>query len=126
MAKDIIRVSPWHLRRLFNRGGFVAKVQSGELIEVCIKNKHLTKEQAAKQEQIYCTWSKTLQYLRDETRIVTAHQYVPPIGNPTMPDPKYLEIDGRYYAAWPEEKGLARAYYWALGWITGIHYKLFG
>jgi hypothetical protein len=126
MADKIIHVSPWHVRRLFNHSGFVAKVQSGELIEECIKKKHLTKDKAAEQQQEYCTHSRTSEYLRNTTRVAIIHQYEPPAGDRSRPDPKYIEIDGRLYAPWPKKNGLAGLYYWALGWVTGIRYKIFG
>src|SRR5271170_3518154 len=122
MAQDIVRVSPWHLRRLFNRGGFAARVASGQLTAICIKNKHLSVEQAAKQEQAYCTHSQILRYLQGDIRVAIVHQYVPPgTKEPTMPDPKYLEIDGRIYKEWPKN-----LFYRGLGWISGIRYKFFG
>lgn len=103
------------------------RVRSGELVEDCVKNKHLTVEQAARQEQVYCTHSQILEYLLDEIRLAVAHRYVPPagFGGPSIPDPKYLEINGETYAVWVRNTLLKKIFYWGLGWAAGIRYKLF-
>jgi hypothetical protein len=130
MAPKIIRVSPWHLRRLFKKGEFLAKIQKGELDARLIRQNHLTEEKAFAQGQPFCTHSQTFQYLRDSVRVVTVHQYLLPDGSlggrSKLPDPKYLEYEGLTYAVWVKDSWYKKGWFWVLGWIAGIRYKLFG
>jgi hypothetical protein len=131
MARNIIRVSPWHLRRLFRSGNFHARVQSGELAADLVRNNHLTLVQALKQEQLYCTHSQTLDYLDfQQITVATVHQYLSPdgisLGGSGEPDPKYLEINGVCYASWIKDTWYKKALYWGVGWAAGVRYKLLG
>ena len=123
-------MSPWHLRRLFRNERFVARVESGELIADLVKNNHLTPEKAALKRQAYCTHSQTYDYLRANIRVAVVHQYLMPdgisIGGSGMPDPKFLEINGRTYACWNPQTWGEKVLCWGLGWCAGIRYKLFG
>ena len=63
-------------------------------------------------------------------RVAIVHQYLAPdgvsLGGSGTPDPKYLEVNGSIYAEWIRDSWSKKAWYWALGWVAGIRYKLLG
>lgn len=106
-------------------------METGQLTADLIKHKHLTREKALAQQQPYCTHSQTLHYLDGQMiRVAIVHQYLAPdgvsLGGSGTPDPKYLEVNGSIYAEWIRDSWSKKAWYWALGWVAGIRYKLLG
>lgn len=130
MTPEIIRVSPWHMRRLFRQGRFLERLRNGNLVAHDGKTRHLSAAQALLQEQPYCTSSQMVEYLNGNLeREAMVHQYIfnGVIGGSGEPDPKRLEIAGIIYLPWPPAKTRFEAtHYWLVGWVAGIRYKLFG
>jgi hypothetical protein len=115
---------------MFKKGGFLTRLQTGQLKRENTKNNHLTREKALKQRQAYCTHSQTIEYLEGQIRIALVHQYLAPdgvsLGGSGEPDPKYLEFNGTIYAEWIRDTWYRKAWYWGIGWIAEIRYKLMG
>jgi hypothetical protein len=90
----------------------------------------MTREKALEQKQPYCTHSQVFDYLEGTRTMATVHQYLAPdgisLGGSGHPDPKYIELNGLMYAAWIKNTWYKKIWYWILGWIAGIRYKLFG
>ena len=119
------------MRRLFKRHRFEYRSQQGQLSKVLKKAPHLSAEDAAKAEKPYCTHSEMWKYVDPQTgaTLAVAHQYRLPDDSVfgKGADPKRLEISGDVFLPWlPPVTVTKRAYYWAIGWIVGIRYKLFG
>ena len=89
------RVSPDRLRRMFNEGDFLSRMQSGELRKALHRENHL------KTPERFCTRSLVDVY-QDEygEDVVHIHRLILPNGRPGgsgLPDPKRLVLNGVIY-----------------------------
>ena len=91
-------MSAGHLRRLFNHGGFLQRVQAGSLQERIVQDRHPSAPAAPVP---FCTRSQLVEYT-DAVGFPVAlvHQYLQPdgtLGASGLPDPKWVFRDGIIY-----------------------------
>ena len=88
------------IRRLFNDGEFLARVQRGELTEALVTESHPSPPRASLPD---CTRSQILAYFDPQgVKVALIHQYLRPdgsLGASGRPDPKKLLLDGVLYVA---------------------------
>ena len=89
------RSTPQTLRRIFNDGGFLERLQRGELRAVLLRDRHPSLEGA---HEPFCTRSQAVAYLdANGTRVALVHQYLRTdgsIGGSGLPDPKRILSEG--------------------------------
>jgi hypothetical protein len=97
--KPIQLVTAPEIRKMFNEGGYLAKIASGDLSEKLFREGHPSPAQSG---EPYCTRSQIVAYLDENGRqVALVHQYVRKdgtIGASGKPDPKKLFHQGRLYA----------------------------
>lgn len=99
MAKPPVKVvGPWILRRMFNKGRYWQRAQSGALRQRIRRNGHPSPPLAP---EPVCTRSQTVSYLDNSGReVALVHQYVRSdgtLGASGKPDPKRLYENGVLY-----------------------------
>jgi hypothetical protein len=117
----------WHVRRLFKRGTFFERMQSGELTPV-------TKDHnpaSAKMNQLLGTESQIVIYQNAAgVKVALVHQFVHPdgsLGGHGLPDPKWLLFENvTYVPLLPPEGGIKRVWFLLCEWLCGVWYKIFG
>lgn len=88
------------LRRLFNAARLYERVMDGELQEEVRRDHHLSRRQARRAGQRYCTHSQTVIYRdRRGAALAVVHQYLhrDRLAGSGRPDPKWLRHEGRVY-----------------------------
>jgi hypothetical protein len=93
----VVYVSVDELRKRFNEGGYLVKVQQGDLVSIRTRNSHVSKD-ALPHNCEWCTNSQEHIYKDPKTdrEVAKVHQYKRQdgtIGASGMPDPKLL-IEG--------------------------------
>jgi hypothetical protein len=93
------RVSAAQLRQMFNDDRLYERVQSGELQERVLKERHPSLRRAG---EPWCTRSQIVGYYDAQLRkVALVHQYMRPdgrLGASGRPDPKRIFKDGELYA----------------------------
>jgi hypothetical protein len=99
-SSSAIVVKPKYIRKLFNHGRYLEKLENGELTAVTVRDSHPT---SAKAPVPICTRSQLLAYKNEKKKTVAlVHQYVLPtgeLGASGKPDPKVLVHNGKRYQA---------------------------
>ena len=92
------RVNQAEMRELFNHGGYLARLEAGELTSELERSSHPDEPPF---DFPHCTRSETYRYVDSAgVEIVLVHQYTLPddsIGASGVPDPKRLYHDGIIY-----------------------------
>jgi len=95
---QLVPVTAQEIRKLFNEGGYWAKIDSGELSEKPVREGHPS---PANSGEPFCTRSQIVAYLdRNGRQVALVHQYVRKdgsIGASGKPDPKKLFHQGMLY-----------------------------
>lgn len=90
---------------MFNDAHLYDRVMDGDLREEIQDERHLSRRQASRVSQRYCTSSQVVAYYdRDGRKLAIAHQYLRNnrIGASGRPDPKWLRVGDQTYALLPE------------------------
>lgn len=99
ISKPVEWVTPTIIRQHFNNGGYLARVQSGEITTSLSRNAHL---EPPPHGEPTCTRSQILYYYtQDSELLAVVHQYYRPdgtIGASGLPDPKVLVLENRILA----------------------------
>lgn len=94
----MVPVSPHEIRRLFREGGYLARIESGDLLPKLVREGHPSPPQS---HQPPCTRSQIIAYLNSKgQRVAIVHQYLRTdgkLGGSGLPDPKLLFHDGKLY-----------------------------
>jgi hypothetical protein len=95
---QLVALTSPEIRKLFNEGGYLAKLDSGELSEKLVREGHPS---PAKSGEPHCTRSQIVAYLDANGRqVALVHQYARKdgsIGGSGKPDPKKLFHEGTLY-----------------------------
>jgi hypothetical protein len=95
---QLVTVSPFEIRTMFNEGDYVRRVVSGDLSEKLFREGHPSPEKSG---EPFCTRSQIVAYLdKNGRQVALVHQYVRKdgsIGASGKPDPKKLFHQGTLY-----------------------------
>lgn len=131
-SDDIIRVSEWELRKIFNKSGYLEKLEKGEIEANIRRNKHPNWIAAWVP---FCTYSQEVSYRRrDGSEVARVHQYFRPdgtLGASGLPDPKRVMIGDTKYRLVsrhpaPEIKWVRPirvAFWWSVNRVIGWIFK---
>jgi hypothetical protein len=105
MSSDlrVVLTDERELRRLFNKAGFLLRLQAGELMTRLVKDAHPTTPLA---KEPYCTRSQLISYLtHDGVEVARVHQYLRrngELGLSGRPDPKRVRLGMTIYCSLDE------------------------
>jgi len=89
---------------MFNDARLYERVMDGELREELQDERHLTRRQAHRAAQRYCTFSQAVAYYdRRGRKLAVVHQYLRNnrLGGSGRPDPKWLRVGDQIYVLLP-------------------------
>ena len=103
-SSSVILVDSALLRQKFNDGRFYERVMDGDLREDLLAERHLTRRQAGRAGQRYCTFSQSVAYYDVAGRkLAIVHQYFRnnQLGGSGRPYPKWLRLGNETFALLP-------------------------